>query len=121
MVILITGKAGAGKTHYAKTLKVELEKEGLQVKWLDGDDFREQTGNQDYSDDGRLKNLVHAARIAGRYEESGEIVLLSFIAPRRKWRDVMRSYWKDSRTVYIPGGKLWTGTIYERPSWEELK
>jgi len=107
MVILITGKAGAGKTHYAQILKEELEQEGKKVKWLDGDHFRERTGNKDFSDQGRLKNLVDAARIAGRYEREGYIVLLSFVSPQKEWREAMRSYWQKHRTVYIPGGKLW--------------
>ena len=41
MVYLITGKAGAGKTTYAKRLKGVLAAEGKQVWLIDGDEFRE--------------------------------------------------------------------------------
>ena len=121
MVILITGKAGAGKTHYASELKKELIQEGLGVICIDGDDLRVKDRNEDFSDQGRILNLTHAAELAKRYEMQGNIVVCSFIAPKREWRDMMRSYWKESILVYMPGGHLWEGTEYERPSYDELK
>lgn len=121
MVILITGKKGSGKTHYAETLMSELKSEAYKVVHIDGDSLRNESGNNDYSDEGRIKNLKRAAELAAVYEQKGYIVLLSFIAPRRKWRNVMRKYWEQSRIVYMPGGTLWEGTTYEIPSEEEYK
>lgn len=119
MVILITGKKGAGKTHYAKAMLSELEERAYKVVLLDGDKLRAETGNTDFSDEGRIKNLKKAAQLAAKYENEGYIVLLSFIAPRKKWRDAMRKYWEKSRIVYIPGGTLWEGTTYDIPTEEE--
>ncbi len=121
MVYLITGKQGAGKTHYATALAEELRQEGAQVRILDGDEWRALHNNQDFTDEGRLKNLCSAAEYAARLEAAGNIVLMAFIAPRKEWRNHMRTYWKESKVVYIPGGSLWTGTIYEKPDREELK
>lgn len=115
MVLLITGKAGAGKTHYANALAKELTDEGMQVSTIDGDAFRAEHGNKDFSDKGRIANLIKAAQLAQDYEFKGHIVILSFIAPKQEWRDLMQTYWKESRVIYIPGGTLWKDTIYERP------
>jgi adenylylsulfate kinase-like enzyme len=120
MVYLITGKKGAGKTEYARRLGKEIEEEGFSVCFLDGDDFRDITGNNDFSDAGRIKNLTEASIIAAEKEKLGNIVILSFIAPKREWRDQMRNRWEASRVIYIPGGTLWEGTSYEKPADYEL-
>jgi adenylylsulfate kinase-like enzyme len=120
MIYLITGKAGAGKTHYATQLIQELIEEGRLVKHIDGDQWRLDHKNDDYSDQGRLWNLKSAAEYARSFEKKGYIVVMSFIAPRRQWRDEMRKLWQKSRVIYIPGGKLWEGTTYEKPTEEEL-
>lgn len=120
MVILITGKKGSGKTTYATRLAEDLKKDGKSVEILDGDAYRYLHGNEDYSDQGRIRNLMGAAEEAAKLEEEGNIVLLSFIAPRREWRDMMRAQWEESVVVYIPGGTLWEGTTYEMPTEDEL-
>ena len=121
MVILITGKKDSGKTHYARTLKEELEAEKFNVTWIDGDVFRKETGNKDYTDEGRRKNLRDAAEKAAHWESKGHVVLVSFIAPRKSFRDMMRGLWEVSRVVYIPGGTLWEGTTYQRPNEREME
>lgn len=120
MVYLIFGKAGAGKTHYAVELTDEFLASGKKAKWLDGDVFRVEHDNQDYSDEGRFKNLQAAAIRAAEFEKEGYIVVCSFVAPKEEWRNMMRSYWKEHVTVYIPGGGLWKGTNFEAPYPAEL-
>ena len=90
MVYLITGKAGAGKTHYAKAFAKEFKKKGVKAKMIDGDDFRKDSWNSDYTDAGRIKNLRGAANLARLYEKKGYTVLVAFIAPRREWRTPSR-------------------------------
>ena len=120
MVYLITGKQGAGKTHYADALAEELRQDGHSVKTIDGDRWREEHKNEDYSDDGRYRNLMSAASQAQAWEREGHVVILSFIAPKKQFRNNMRCYWQRSHIIYIPGGTLWEGTEYEVPDIEEF-
>lgn len=124
MVILITGKASAGKTEYATRLTNELITEGNRAVMIDGDKFREEhgtlIGKENYTDEARLQNLLNAANLAKEMEGDGYIVIMAFIAPKRAWREAMRNRWRESRVVYIPGGHLWEGTEYERPHNDEL-
>ena len=119
MVYLITGKAGAGKTHYAQALAKELTDAGISVATFDGDTFRAKNSNKDFTDKGRIKNLIDAAVLAREAERKGDVVILSFIAPKKEWRNMMRSFWMKSILVYIPGGTLWEGTTYEKPDNDE--
>lgn len=120
MVYLITGKKDAGKTTYGKRFAEELKADGHKVIMIDGDEFREKNKNDDFSDEGRIKNLMSAAEMAAEFEEKGYIVILAFVSPRREWRDMMRKLWMMSAVIYIPGGTLWPGTTYDRPTDGEL-
>ncbi len=120
MVYLITGKAGAGKTHYAEHLAEDYRLAGHDVVVIDGDELRTKRNNTDYTDEGRIRNLAEAAEMAAEFEAQGKIVIMAFVAPKREWRDTMREYWRMSIVVYIPGGSLWKGTKYERPGDGEL-
>lgn len=115
MLFLITGKQAAGKTHYALALKAELEAGGRKVYLLDGDVFRHETGNKDFSDNGRFINLMTAAELGARKEQEGYIVIMAFIAPKVEWRKAIVKKFRASTIVYLPGGQLWPGSIYEAP------
>ncbi len=120
MVYLITGKKDAGKTTYAERLAEELKLAGYDVVVIDGDEYREKRKNTDFTDEGRIKNLMDAAQMAADLEAEGKIVICAFVSPKREWRDAMREYWRMSIVVYIPGGTLWENTTYERPTDGEL-
>lgn len=119
MVFLICGKSGAGKTTYAMNLAEELTTECL-VRVLDGDEQRAVSGNNDYSDAGRHRHLMGMARAASHAESLGFVVIVAAIAPKAIWRREMRAMWRESRLVYLPGGTLWEGTIFERPKFDEF-
>lgn len=91
------------------------------MRILDGDVFRHQTGNQDFTDAGRIRNLQGLAKAAAEGEWPGHVVIVAAVAPRREWRDAMRAQWKGrGLLVYLPGGSLWPGTEYERPEFDEF-
>ena len=119
MVYLITGKAGAGKSTYAKKLEQELIENGQKVFVLDADTVRMVYENQDYTDAGREAHLLNIAKIAQLAETMGFVAIVAAISPKAEWRDKMRDHWYESRLVYIPGGTLWAGTTYETPTDEE--
>ena len=121
MVYLITGKAGAGKSTYACNLALELRDRGENVSVLDSEQVREETGRFDYSQTGRENHLFCLALSAAVEELRGNTVIVSAISPTKDLRFLMRSLWKKSFVVYIPGGSLWLGTVYEPPDEEELK
>lgn len=120
MVILVTGKKGAGKTYYAQQLAAELRSEGKRVVVIDGDEVRRVQDNHDYSDNGRKQNIIRMSYIARDVEAKGMVAIVAAVTPMRVYRDAMRSIWQESRTVYIPGGTLWEGTEYERPDESEF-
>jgi len=120
MVYLITGKKDAGKTTYAKRLVQEMNDAGIAAVVLDGDEFRAETGNEDFTDEGRQRNLIGAAKVAAELERQGNFVAVAFVSPRKAWREAMRLFWKESRVIYLPGGTLWPNTTYEIPDDEEF-
>lgn len=120
MVILVCGKASSGKSTYALKMAQELRAEGKLVTVLDGDVFRHQTGNLDFTDAGRIRNLTGLAKAAAEGEWPGHVVIVAAVAPRREWRNGMRAQWEESRLCYLPGGHLWPGTEYERPEFDEF-
>lgn len=116
MVLWITGKAGAGKTTLAHQLANLIP--GAMV--LDGDDIRKKTGNLDFSDEGRRRNIIGIASTASILEDHGIIPIVACVSPTRKFRDEARSIFKKSILIYVPGGTLWAGTTYEIPGSEEM-
>ena len=121
MIILVTGKPGSGKTYYARTLCEELMREGRRVYVFDGDEVRKANNNNDFSDEGRLSHLIIIAKAAKFLEKFADVdVIIAVVAPKKEWRDIMRSFWKKSRLVHLPGGSLWPGTSYERPMEDEF-
>jgi len=119
MVILVTGRPGAGKTHHARALAAEYGKRGIPASVLDGDEVRAETNNHDFTDEGRIRHLEKIAGMAAVFESHGIIAIVAVVAPKLEWRNRMRTAWQNSRLVYIPGGTLWTGTEYEVPFDDE--
>ena len=87
MIYWFTGQPGAGKTTLALALQKELRRRGHAVVFLDGDSFRLITLNQDYSTDGRMKNIRAAQLLAGKIHEDGVWVVASFVSPFRALRE----------------------------------
>ena len=121
MVYWITGRKGAGKTTLAMKLAKKLKARGKSVLILDGDDVRERISDPGYSDAARWKHIDLVSRIAALAESQGIIVIVAMVSPRAIWRIAARKKFKESRLIYLPGGELWPGTIYEEPSKNERR
>ena len=72
-----TGQPGAGKTTLAQLLKLKLEEDFSfkKIVILDGDEIRDLFNNQDYSIDGRKKN-VELVKNCCRFLVKNEIVVI---------------------------------------------
>lgn len=119
MVYWITGKASSGKTLYARRLQEHFERLGERVLLLDGDEVRQyfETG---YTDEERREHILRIAAFGSIAEDQGFLVIIALMSPKKEWRMEARKMFKRSMIIYVPGGTLWPGTIYEEPDHEEI-
>lgn len=121
MIYWITGKSGSGKTTFAHNLKKELEiEEGEEVLLLDGDEVRSYS-SIGYTDSERESHIMNIAAFASIAEKQGFIVIIALLSPKTEWRERARELFNESVLIYLSGGSLWEGTVYEVPSEFELK
>jgi adenylylsulfate kinase-like enzyme len=120
MIYIITGKPGAGKTTMAERLCMELGANNRTVHWFDGDVWRHARNNRDFNKVGRLLNISTAVEQAKAQLNCVDDIVFSFVLPYLSMRDYIRESFEESVTIYIPGGKLWSGTEYETPTPKEL-
>lgn len=85
--LLLTGKPGAGKTSIARALERRLFTEGYSSIVLDGPVLRRGISKDlDFTMDGRSENLRRATEIAKIINQSGQICILSIVAPSEEVR-----------------------------------
>jgi adenylylsulfate kinase len=86
-----TGLSGAGKTTIAELVRPELERRGLLVEWLDGDEVREHLSKGlGFSKEDRDTNIDRIGWVASRLTRHGAAVIVSAISPYREARDKAR-------------------------------
>jgi adenylylsulfate kinase-like enzyme len=87
---------------------------------LDGDIWRNEKNNNNFTLDGRFFNISSAVKKAKEIEKEYDDIIFSFIMPDKELRKYIRSSFNESVTLYIPGGKIWPNTVYERPEPQEI-
>jgi len=98
--ILLTGKPGAGKTSIARALERRLFTEGYSSIVLDGPMLRRGISKDlDFTMDGRSENLRRATEIAKIINQSGQICILSIVAPSEEVRKKAASSFGDGPFV----------------------
>ena len=81
MIIWLTGQPGSGKTTLANELLSKIQSENSQkLINIDGDDLRNISKNQDYSKEGRIKNISTIA-IMRFLCNKNHICVISVVAP----------------------------------------
>jgi adenylate kinase family enzyme len=97
-----TGQPGAGKTSLAHLLKSHLEfsQPEKKVVILDGDNIRDIFKNQDYSKEGRLKNVDLVQSCCRFLIENDIVVIVCMVSPFKKQRS---SFCKEmnGKEVYV--------------------
>jgi bifunctional enzyme CysN/CysC len=91
-VLWLTGFSGAGKSTLAQALEKELFHAGWRTMLLDADTLRH-TLNADlgFSEAERAENVRRIGAVAQLVAESGVVAIVACIAPRRIYRDRLRS------------------------------
>jgi adenylylsulfate kinase len=86
-----TGLSGAGKTTIAELVRPELERRGLLVEWLDGDEVRQHMSKGlGFSKEDRDTNIERIGWVASRLTRHGAAVIVSAISPYREVRQKAR-------------------------------
>ena len=89
MIYWLTGQPSHGKTILAKLLVKHYEKSYIKLFHIDGDDLRGIFNNQDYSKEGRIKNITFAqglAKFLNIIERMKDFSIIQF-----GWDDIVRS------------------------------
>lgn len=82
-----TGQPGSGKTTLALAVCARLRAQGRVATHLDGEFMRALTGNVDYSEVGRLRNIRSGQRLAAKLAADGVDVAAAFVSPYRALRE----------------------------------
>jgi len=91
-VFWLFGLSGSGKSTLAYGLERLLHRDGVLVQVLDGDNVR--TGlnsNLGFSDEDRCENIRRIAEVAKLFVSSGNVVIVSFITPKKSYRELAKS------------------------------
>lgn len=87
MIIVLFGQPTSGKTTLAKAYQQNIFLDyGVSVPIVDGDDIRAMFNNQDYSKEGRIKNLNRISDIATFLNKQYYVVLVSAVYPLQEAR-----------------------------------
>lgn len=95
--VWFTGLSAAGKTTIAGLVGSELERRGLLVDYLDGDNVRQHISHGlSFSKEDREANIERVGWVASRLSRAGVIVLVSVIGPytaaRSRARDMVEEH-----------------------------
>lgn len=90
MIIVLFGQPTSGKSTLAKSYQMRLFLDyGVSVPILDGDDIRAMFNNQDYSKEGRIKNLNRISDIATFLNKQYHVVIVSAVYPITEARNYL--------------------------------
>lgn len=102
-VLWFTGLSGAGKSTLAVGLEQALFKQGFHTALLDGDNVRHGlNANLGFSPEDRAENIRRVGEVAALFQQSGILVMASFISPYRSDRERARDAAADGfHEIYI--------------------
>jgi len=92
MIILLTGQPNSGKTTIGTQLRDIACRAQYDTILIDGDKLREWTGNADYTEAGRRKNIESAFAIAMALDGYETVIIIALVAPYRELREHLKAY-----------------------------
>ena len=100
--VWFTGLSGSGKSTIANLVERGLVAQGRHTYVLDGDNVRHGL-NRDlgFTEADRVENLRRVAEVAKLMVDAGLVVLVSFIAPYAREREMARSLFADGEFVEV--------------------
>lgn len=102
MCLWFTGLSGSGKSTIANALEQELFKMGKRTYILDGDNVRHGLNHDlGFTEADRIENIRRVAEVAKLMVDAGLIVLVTFISPFQKDREMARSKFQEGEFVEI--------------------
>ncbi|NVJ54592.1 MAG: adenylyl-sulfate kinase [Campylobacteraceae bacterium] len=101
-ILWFTGLSGSGKSTIANTVESKLYKMGAKTYLLDGDNIRHGL-NKDlgFSEKDRTENIRRISEVAKLFVDSGSIVLVAFISPFQRDRELARNLVKEDEFIEI--------------------
>ena len=97
----MTGLSGAGKTTIARQVKELLEKEGIPIVIVDGDEYRKTLCKDlGFSKEDRQENIRRLGKAAFDFVKQGQVAIIAAINPY----EVVRKELKDNynaKTVWV--------------------
>lgn len=122
-ILWLTGQPGSGKTTLSNEImniiNTEHDDKKIKIIQVDGDDLRHLTENQDYSKEGRYKNIKLGQKIALFCQNKGFLVIVSLVAPYLELREKFKSMTNVSEfylhTSEIRGREHYFSKDYEKP------
>ena len=101
-VIWFTGLSGAGKSTIANAVERALFGRGMHSYLLDGDNVRHGLSRDlGFSDEDRVENIRRVGEVAKLMADAGLIVLVAFISPFRRDRQMVRDLFKPGEFLEI--------------------
>lgn len=102
LFIQMTGMSGAGKTTLAKLVQKRLQKQGIQIEVIDGDEYRLNLCNDlGFSKEDRNTNIRRLGFVAKVLARNNVVSIISAINPYDKVRGELSSTYDNVKTVYV--------------------
>ncbi|TXI85349.1 MAG: adenylyl-sulfate kinase [Crocinitomicaceae bacterium] len=121
-VIWLTGQPGAGKTTLGEAIKNEI---GQNTILIDGDDIRLLFDNQDYSIEGRRKNIEFVQKLIEFSIKNNHIPIVCLVSPFLDLREQTKTKFKTLEIYVhcqdIRGREHFHVDYYEKPQKNYLE
>lgn len=110
MIIWITGQPASGKTTLAKKLTECFVSKSYTI--IDGDNFRQLTENNDYSEKGRRLNIERMMITAIEHNHHYDYVIVAAVSPFKDQRDWIKTK-ANVKEIYLTSSRQREGRMVD--------